>query len=89
MRITDAMREAAPAPLYGCACEDCAERQAYYPADMLRWCRDGFYCESCIEEVFYDIVTIDNDEIYNGPSLADVLAAQPAAAVARYLGDNR
>ena len=85
MMVTDAMRAAVPAqlrwprvesgmpePCYPCVTHGCAVK-AFYLAYMLRWCRDGFYCESCIDELFYDIVAIDNDEIYNGPSLADVL----------------
>ena len=38
MTVTDAMREAAPAPLYPCKNEYCEHT---FPADNLAWWRDG------------------------------------------------
>ena len=38
MMVTDAMREAAPEPLYGCAARGCAEQKSVRAAE-LRWYR--------------------------------------------------
>ena len=89
-RITDAMRAAAPAPLYGCAGQACCSQHAWpAAADDLHWYRDGFYCWSCLDDFDSERDDDEDHTITIGPSLADVLAAQPATAVARYLGDNR
>ena len=92
MRITDAMREAAPAPLYGCASGSrCTEHT--WPADDLNWYRDGFYCWLCLDDFPSERDDDEDHTITIGPSLADVLAQAPAAVPVeapplRYLGDT-
>ena len=93
MMVTDAMRIAAPAPLYPCACRDCAV-EVSYPANMLAWCRDGFYCDECIGEMDSERDDDEDHTVTIGPDLADVLAQAPAAVPVeapplRYLGDTR
>ena len=82
------MREAAPAPLYGCAIEACRTAHTW-PADDLCWYRDGFYCWSCLDDFDSERDDDEDHTITIGPSLADVLASQAPVAVARYLGDTR
>ena len=92
MRITDAMREATPAPLYGCRNADCAA-EVSCPAEMLAWWNGGYYCAHCIEDGVCPDDTEASEAVYHarheGPSLADVLKPRGGMAVARYLGDNR
>ena len=90
--ITDAMREAAPAPLYSCKNEYCAV-EVSHPAEMLAWWNGGYYCAHCIEDgVIGPDDTEASEAVYlarhNGPSLAAVLASQAPVAVTRYLGDT-
>ena len=82
MKITDAMRAAAPAPLYPCAC------RWHWPADDLNWYRDGFYCWSCLDDFPSERDDDEDHTITIGPSLAEVLAPRCGMAVARYLGDT-
>ena len=91
MTITDAMREAAPAPLYPCKNEYCSLEHTF-PADMLAWWRDGFYCDNCIDYGPDDEAPeteAEHQAKFDGPTLAAVLASQAPVAVARYLGDDR
>ena len=89
MKITDAMREAAPAPLYSCKNTYCAAVCSYH-AEMLAWWNGGFYCEHCIED---GVIGPDDTEAseavclarHNGPTLADVL--KPPAKPLRYLAE--
>ena len=89
MKITDAMREAVPVPLYPCKNEYCEHT---FPASDLAWWRDGFFCDNCIDYGPDDEAPeteAEHQAKFDGPSLADVLASQAPVAVARYLGDNR
>ena len=63
-----------PEPCYPCAIHECAI-EVSYPADMLSWFQDGFYCEECIANDERDIPDAEDedDERQNGPTLADVL----------------
>ena len=70
--ITDAMREAMPPPVYGCAMDGCAE-EATWPAEDIQWVRDGFYCDACRDY----LEPPPGDDEY-GPTLAKVLAAVEA-----------
>ena len=89
MRITDAMREATPAPLYGCRNADCAA-EVSCPAEMLAWWNGGYYCAHCIEDGVLADDTEASEAVYlsrhDSPSLADVL--KPPAMPLRYLGDS-
>ena len=68
---------AIPEPVYPCTTHECAI-EVSYPANMLGWFDDGFYCEECIEG---DAPALDDtqesedayDARHNGPSLAEVL----------------
>ena len=83
MTITDAMRTAAPAPLYGCAARGCAEQKSVR-AGELRWYRDGWYCELCIDEMAYEARQVHPerpDDRYTGPTLARLLADGKQAGV--------
>ena len=82
----------APEPYYPCACHECAV-EVSYPADMLAWCRDGFYCDECIGEMDSERDDDEDHTVTIGPDLADVLAQVPAAVPVeapplRYLGDT-
>ena len=88
MTISDEMRRAVPEALYSCRTEHCAT-DVSYPAEMLTWWRDGFYCETCIDELapHQDDILGDTEderdeqwdrlweERHDGPSLATVLAS--------------
>ena len=92
MTITDAMRAAVPAPSYPCAREGCADEHTY-PADMLAWWRDGFYCDDCIDELApcpddTEESEAEYDARHHGPALDEVLQSQRPVAVLRYLGDS-
>lgn len=75
-RIGGALGDAMPEPCYPCACHECAV-EVSYPADMLAWWRDGFYCDECINEESYPGETPESEAEYearhDGPSLAEVL----------------
>ena len=93
MTITDAMRAAAPAPLYPCA-KRARCGTIRWLADELNWYRDGFCCWSCLDDFPSERDDDEDHTITIGPSLADVLASQAPAAVPvevpplRYLGDQ-
>ena len=88
--ITDEMRRSVPEALYSCRTKHCAT-DVSYPPEMLRWWRDGFYCETCIDEGAPhpdDILSDDPDEQeeqsdrlweerHDGPSLSQVLSDAP------------
>ena len=84
MKITDAMREAAPAPLYGCATQGCAEQKSVRAAE-LRWYRDGFYCETCADGKLYDASLTQPFRRPNQPSGATLAvlmhSARPGSAL--------
>ena len=67
-----------PEPVYPCACHDCAV-EVSYSANMLAWCRDGFYCDECIGEMDSERDDDEDHTVTIGPDLADVLAQAPAA----------
>ena len=85
--ITDAMREAVPEPLYGCA-KRARCGTIRWLADELNWYRDGFYCWSCLDDFPSERDDDEDHTITIGPSLAEVLASQAPVAVTRYLGDT-
>ena len=62
--------EFAPEPVYPCTTHECAV-EVSYPADMLSWFNDGFYCYECIEDATESAVAYEAR--HNGPSLAEVL----------------
>ena len=87
-----ALGYAMPEPCYPCACHECAV-EVSYPADMLAWCRDGFYCDEYIGEMDSERDDDEDHTVTIGPDLADVLAQAPAAVPVeapplRYLGDT-
>ena len=90
-----ALGDAMPKAVYPCACHECAV-EVSYPANMLNWCRDGFYCEECIEAddiALGETPDAEYEARHDGPSLAEVLVQAPAAVPVeapplRYLGDT-
>ena len=61
---------AIPEPVYPCTTHECAI-EVSYPADMLSWFNDGFYCYECIEDATESKVAYEAR--HEGPSLAEVL----------------
>ena len=76
--ITPEMKAKAPAPLYGCATQGCAEQKSV-SATELRWRKDGYYCETCIDGMAAD----DGDLHAHGATLA----AWQQARIGGALGD--
>ena len=79
----------APDPVYPCAVHECA-MEVSYPAAMLTWYRDGFYCYECINEVAPGPDDTPESEAkwdarHNGPSLAEVTSTWDEAAYAEHL----
>ena len=76
--MTPEMKAKAPAPLYGCHLIRCAEQKSVR-ATELRWRKDGYYCETCIDGMAAD----DGDLHAHGATLA----AWQQARIGGALGD--
>ena len=59
-----------PEALYSCSDRGCAE-EVSFPAPMLRWYKDGWYCDNGLDE---RLVTLDEPgDAMLGPTLAEEL----------------
>ena len=77
-----------PKPVYGCSDQTCAEAVSY-PPEMLRWWKGyrkeeyylapGWYCESCIDELQYQVKAETDPVQLLGPTLKEEIERRRGA----------